>query len=454
MAVPAPIQIDGGAERDRVSYEDAEGEGVRFYWQNGKLVGYGGEAEGDTLANIEYLVGSKFNDVLEGNSLEASTLEGLSGDDTLRGGKGGDYLLGGAGGDTLDGREGEDGTSYLSSFGGVKIDLQAGTFSGGDADGDLLISVEQVQGSAYDDVIYGNSADNRIDGFIGDDVLGGGAGKDTVDGGHGNDVVFAFGDGDKLSGGGTINEPGIDLLSYIARTSSGVTVNLRTGAAPDAIESTPQPGYSTFENLEGTKESDSLTGDLQYNRIRGLSGDDSLNGDDGNDTLDGGLGADKLSGGAGLDLADYSELFAGVTVNLFTGTGKGGAAEGDTLGSIENLRGSELTDKLTGNNANNVIDAGLQRGWQGQGRQGRRPARHRHAGRELRRRRYRPRPRRRLHLGVLHRRRLLTKRQGRVHAARQRGVQRNRTPQGHGHVPGRRHLWRRRRRRDQRRQRQ
>ena len=354
-------QIDGGADKDRVSYEDS-GNGVSFYWQpNGKLTGFGGDAEGDTLANIEYLVGSKFNDVLVANPLEGSTLEGLGGDDTLLGGKGGDYLLGGAGGDTLDGREGEDGTSYLSSFAGVHIDLYRKVFFGGDASGDLLTGIEQVQGSAYNDAIFGDSGSNRIDGFIGDDVLAGAWGKDTVDGGHGNDLVYAFGDGDKLSGGGTVDDPGVDTLSYVGRTVGGVTVNLRTGAAPDFIEPTSLAGHSTFENLEGTNDGDSLTGDLQYNRIRGLSGDDSLNGDDGNDTLDGGLGADKLNGGAGLDLADYSESIAGVTVDLFAGTGKGGAAEGDTLalGTIEDLLGSALTDKLTGDSRDNRIDSGL-----------------------------------------------------------------------------------------------
>jgi Ca2+-binding RTX toxin-like protein len=350
-------QIDGGVDKDRVSYENS-GDGVEFYWQNGKLVGYGGEAEGDTLTSIEYLVGSKFNDVLEANKLADSTLEGLSGADTLSGGDGADYLLGGAGGDTLDGRAGGDGTSYLSSFAGVHIDLYRKVYFGGDAEGDKLLNLEHVQGSAYNDTIFGDSAGNRIDGFIGDDVLAGAFGLDTVDGGHGNDLVYAFGDGDKLSGGGAIDEPGVDLISYVGRTSSGVSVNLRTGGAPDTVASV-QAGYSTFENLEGTHQNDTLTGDLQYNLIRGLSGDDSLHGDDGNDTLIGGLGADKLNGGAGLDLADYSESIAGVTVDLFTGTGKDGAADGDTLSSIENLRGSELTDILTGNNQNNVIDAGL-----------------------------------------------------------------------------------------------
>ena len=60
-------------------------------------------------------------------------------------------------------------------------------------------------------------------------------------------------------------------------------------------------------------------------------------------------GADALDGGTGTDAADYSGSAAGVTVDLATGTGTGGDAEGDTLSGIENLLGSGLADMLTGN---------------------------------------------------------------------------------------------------------
>ena len=42
-------------------------------------------------------------------------------------------------------------------------------------------------------------------------------------------------------------------------------------------------------------------------------------------------GADTLIGGAGTDFADYSASLTGVDVNLATGTGLGGDAQGDTL---------------------------------------------------------------------------------------------------------------------------
>ena len=48
---------------------------------------------------------------------------------------------------------------------------------------------------------------------------------------------------------------------------------------------------------------------------------------------------------------------AGVTVNLATGTGQGGHAEGDTLTGIENVSGSHYhADHLTGDEGNNHLN--------------------------------------------------------------------------------------------------
>ncbi len=82
-------------------------------------------------------------------------------------------------------------------------------------------------------------------------------------------------------------------------------------------------------------------------------GNDILLGGAGNDTLIGGGGADSLQGGAGVDTADYSGSAAPVTVNLTTGTGSGGDAQGDTLTGVDNLIGSFGDDSLTGDAGNN-----------------------------------------------------------------------------------------------------
>ncbi|HMJ27636.1 MAG TPA: PQQ-dependent sugar dehydrogenase, partial [Xanthobacteraceae bacterium] len=94
----------------------------------------------------------------------------------------------------------------------------------------------------------------------------------------------------------------------------------------------------------------------QADILRGLGGNDMLFGGSGNDTLEGGPGADMLIGGPGMDTADYSASVAAVSVNLLTGLGSGGDAQGDILGGIENIVGSAFNDTLTGDNGGNALD--------------------------------------------------------------------------------------------------
>jgi Ca2+-binding RTX toxin-like protein len=96
----------------------------------------------------------------------------------------------------------------------------------------------------------------------------------------------------------------------------------------------------------------------QADVLQGLAGNDMLFGGSGNDTLDGGPGADIMLGGAGSDTADYSSSAAGVTVSLASGLGAGGDAQGDVLGSIENIIGSTQADVLMGDSGANVLAGG------------------------------------------------------------------------------------------------
>jgi Ca2+-binding RTX toxin-like protein len=98
--------------------------------------------------------------------------------------------------------------------------------------------------------------------------------------------------------------------------------------------------------IDGTNGADTLYG---------TSAADTINGLGGNDTLKGFGGADRLDGGAGIDTAFYSDSTVGVVVNLATGRGFGGSAEGDTLFNIENLFGSSHNDTLTGNDGSNRL---------------------------------------------------------------------------------------------------
>jgi serralysin len=103
-------------------------------------------------------------------------------------------------------------------------------------------------------------------------------------------------------------------------------------------------------NVFGTNNPETL------NAFDGVTNDaDAIFGFGGNDLIFGGEGADSIDGGSGSDTASYSDSSVGVTVNLGTGEGDGGNAEGDTLTSIENVTGSAHEDFLIGNAGDNVL---------------------------------------------------------------------------------------------------
>lgn len=118
-----------------------------------------------------------------------------------------------------------------------------------------------------------------------------------------------------------------------------VDLGANTASGGDADGGT----FTSIENLVGSRYADRLTGDGNDNVLLGQGG------------------ADVLNGGAGEDTASYVFHWGPVTVNLETNTGKGGDAEGDTLTSIENLRGSSGADMLTGDAHTNVLEGGRGR---------------------------------------------------------------------------------------------
>jgi hypothetical protein len=141
-------------------------------------------------------------------------------------GDGGDNVLFGtpAADDTIDGAGGTDTVTYAGhggpgSEGGVLVDLEGGiAFDRTHFGTDTLISIENVTGSAFDDVIGGNADANVLDGDAGADQLFGGDGADTLIGGEGDDSHLS-GDGgnDNLSGGAGVDQlfggDGNDVLS-------------------------------------------------------------------------------------------------------------------------------------------------------------------------------------------------------------------------------------------------
>ena len=275
---------------------------------------------GGNFADI--LVGGGFADTLSGGDGNDALIGG-AGSDNLVGGAGDDILVGGAGADVLDGGTGPDTASYATSAAGVMVNLATGTGSGGDAAGDVLVNIERVGGSSFNDTLIGDGNANILLGGDGDDFLLGGAGADYLDGGAGPDTA-----------------------SY-ATSSSGVVVSLATGtgsggdAAGDVLVN--------IERLVGSGYDDGLIGDAGANVLIGGAGDDYLVG---------GAGADYIDGGDGPDTVSYTTSSAAVSINLTAQTASGGDAEGDTLRNVERVVGSNFDDVLVGSGAGDVLIGG------------------------------------------------------------------------------------------------
>jgi Ca2+-binding RTX toxin-like protein len=109
-------------------------------------------------------------------------------------------------------------------------------------------------------------------------------------------------------------------------------------------------------NSETINAADGVT--EAHDHILGHGGDDTIFGLGGSDVLEGNAGADHLDGGANLDWASYVNSPSGVIVDLASGTGKNGDAEGDTLVNVECVIGSWFEDILIGDGGDNGLRGG------------------------------------------------------------------------------------------------
>ncbi len=200
---------------------------------NDSLVGGDGEDALYGNAGSDIISGGEGNDYIEGGTGadqllgeggddkliaggDADTLAGGEGKDTLygggdadslSGGSGNDVLFGGDGADTLNGGDASDYVRYQGSASGVSVNLDTGAASGGDAQGDVFISIENLYGSEHNDSLTGDNSHNALYGDSGNDLLQGLNGEDYIAGQNGNDTLLG-GDGADLLEGGS----GIDSL--------------------------------------------------------------------------------------------------------------------------------------------------------------------------------------------------------------------------------------------------
>lgn len=258
---------DGGTGIDTLDFSVATG--IVNVNLLGGIISNGGFGNSGTVTGIENIIGSSYDD----------TITGGSGANILNGGIGNDTLTGGIGNDTLDGGAGVDTASYASAAAGVQIDLGAGIFLDGDGGTDVLLNIENVIGSGFNDILRGDSGANVLQGGSGNDILKGSGGTDTLDGGTGVDTA--------------------DYSMY--GFANNVTVTLSSASAATLSSAAGTNTLIGIENIIGSQGADTISGstDGAANVIDGNLGNDTLSGGNG-DTLIGGAGDDSLTytGGA------------------------------------------------------------------------------------------------------------------------------------------------------------
>ena len=348
--------LNGGADFDIANYNDNTADVYASLTDGHATRTVAGLLETDTLSGIEGLTGGGGRDILGGDE-KANTLSGMDGNDwlygqdgvdTINGGNGSDFLFGGTGGDILNGGLGNDAVAYTGSTTGVTVNLLTGAHSGGEADGDVYISIESVEGSELHDILTGDAGDNHLFGAGGADTLDGGEGNDIVEGGEGADTMIGGAGFDTLWYG--YNSPAV-VVDLLKLTSSG-------GETEGDV-------FSGFENVAGTQSNDKLYGDNGANYLKGYEGNDIANGRGGDDLLVGQQGGDHLSGGAGHDVLNGGagrDVMAGGAGNdrfeYFTSADSGiTSATRDVIGDFMpgsdtiNLLGIDANLNLAGNQA-------------------------------------------------------------------------------------------------------
>ena len=251
----------------------------------------------DGMAGDDIIIGGGGND----------TLNGGGGNDYISAGDGNDIINGGSGGDRIDGGEGNDTVDFSDSEEGITVNLTSGTASGGDAEGDRLTNIENINGSSFNDTFIGAA---------GVHVINGGAGFDTID--------------------------------YSA-SNEGITVDLSTNTVSGGNAEGNQ--ISGIENIMGTEFDDILTGN---------SSDNSFGVVQVTDTINGGAGSDSVSYEDSIE--NGQTQLGGLTIDLVNETVSGLGVNGNSLTDIENVTGTFNGDTIIGNDEDNILNGLIDTG--------------------------------------------------------------------------------------------
>jgi Ca2+-binding RTX toxin-like protein len=379
MGGPGADRIDGGPGFDYLDLRQAA-HGATFritdlwVWDDGD----GGQ---DVLQNIEGILGTAFNDSIDGQSGTAAHVftnfrfYGNDGDDVLKSQDGDDYLEGGPGNDEIWFEAGRD-----IVFGGLGNDRIFANNAPTDSLPDLL------DGGPGDDVIWatggwevGGSADSLFGGdghddlsFWNGDVASGGSGRDTFRFGGPISTTAYHAWVTDLTAGEEIRwefqtPVVVDNSAYwfIGPISAGDGLGTQLNHVEYAAANGETTLYFGYDATPGADFILHIAGEFalsqfQINDPSGLTRSLSImvRGGPGDDTFVGGPGDKLLDGGPGEDTVDYSGTTQGVVANLLVGQATGSEIGADQLISIENVIGGGGNDALTGSTMDNRLDGG------------------------------------------------------------------------------------------------
>ena len=409
--------VDGGAGYDylilqlagrteRITFNASSVDTVHQILLNGNILG--GSFTG--IEHIRALLGSG-NDLITGTTGN-DELDGGVGDDIVNGGEGDDYLMGSPGNDTLNGNTGDDTVDYSTAPSRVYVTLATTSSQGTEGSGsDTLLNIDNLIGSNFNDLLFGNDernvlrdfggATDLMDGAGGNDVLlvaryttadssvtlRGGTGNDyisfsgpagyhigapTLEGGDDDDtIVLASFDHAILSGGAGFDTLDVDFTnnpySFTLDTSNpDVETNILRnggmgGGRVSGFERVIVHGWTGNDILTAGANSDVLYGGAGFDVLNGGGGSDLLYGDDGADTLSGGAGNDLLNGGTGVDILygnqDNDILYGNQDNDILYG-GQGNDAAYGGQGN-DSLFGNLGDDQLFGNLGDDVLNGGV-----------------------------------------------------------------------------------------------
>lgn len=256
--------FNGGDGIDQVTYLAAKAAvtvNLAVQTASGTTAGDAAKVGSDTLVSIESVIGSAFGDKLTGSA----------GNDIFNGGLGDDRILGGTGIDTV---------SYATATAGVTVNLAVvGAQNTRAAGMDTLASIENLTGSAFNDILRGGKSAN---------ILDGGKGADAMTGGTGNDTYRVDNAGDTIT---ELASEGTDLaVSSVSYALAAAVENLTlTGTA--AINGS---GNGLANMLRGNDAANVLSGGGESDRLFGGAGSDGLTGGAARDIMTGGSGADTF----------------------------------------------------------------------------------------------------------------------------------------------------------------